>query len=115
MDGDLPREILPEHPDVEITKVSLNAETVTIEATVTTPAAECPSCGHLSDRVHSRYIRRLKDQPCRGRKLLMLITARKFLCLNPKCFHKVFCERLPSLAAKRASMRFERKTSFAKP
>ncbi|MHA7962360.1 transposase family protein [Streptomyces sp. L500] len=29
--------------------------------------AACPSCGVLSDYVHSRYVRRLADSPVGGR------------------------------------------------
>jgi hypothetical protein len=39
-----------------------------------------PSFGVLSDRVHSRYPRRLADLPIAGRRVVLMIQARRFRC-----------------------------------
>jgi transposase len=59
----------------------------------------CPSCGWLSDKAHSRYQRHLADLPWEGVAVKLILSARKFFCLNPDCRRQIFCERLPGLAA----------------
>ena len=46
-----------------------------IEVTVRseTTAAACPSCGSGSQRVHSRYLRRVADLPCTGRRVSLSV------------------------------------------
>ena len=53
----------------------------------------CPYCGHTSDKIHSRYQREVQDLPIQGRKVILLITTRKFFCNNPECTKKTFSER----------------------
>jgi transposase len=59
----------------------------------------CPSCGLQSAKVHSRYKRQLTDLPWEGIAVRLILSARKFFCLNPECSQQIFCERLPELAA----------------
>jgi transposase len=59
----------------------------------------CPSCGWQSDKAHSRYRRRLADLPWEGIAVKLILSVRKFFCLNPDCRRQIFCERLPGLAA----------------
>lgn len=65
-------------------------------------SAPCPVCGQRSDRVHSRYHRVLADLPICGRQLALMLLLRKFLCPNAGCPRRVFCERVPDLAATHA-------------
>ena len=58
----------------------------------------CPSCGRQSDKVHSRYRRRLADLPWEGISAGLILSVRKFFCRNPECQQRIFCERLPELA-----------------
>jgi hypothetical protein len=39
--------------------------------------SHCPSCGVVSDRVHSRYSRRLADVPIAGRRVALMLQARR--------------------------------------
>ena len=64
--------------------------------------AACPVCGHLSDRVHSRYRRVLADLPLCGRAFVLVLRLRKLLCPNAGCLRHVFCERVHALAAAHA-------------
>ena len=53
----------------------------------------CPKCGVVSARVHARYVRRVRDLPVQGQRVIIRLQARKFLCDNRECARRVFCER----------------------
>ncbi|WP_425438292.1 transposase family protein [Niveispirillum cyanobacteriorum] len=40
----------------------------------------CPGCGTRSGRIHSRYHRRLADLPTTGRRVELVLRARRFFC-----------------------------------
>lgn len=54
----------------------------------------CPSCGHVSTSMHSRYQRVLSDLPSHGRGVQIRIMARRFRCRQPACRQRIFAERL---------------------
>lgn len=56
-------------------------------------SATCPYCGHLSKKVHSRYLRRLRDLPAFGKAMDICFHARKFFCDNQECRYKTFAEQ----------------------
>ena len=64
--------------------------------------APCPDCGQPSDRVHSRYRRRLTDLPSQGRAIQLQLLARRFFCLAADCPRRIFTERLPEVVAPQA-------------
>jgi transposase len=64
--------------------------------------ALCPECGQASDRVHSRYRRRLTDLPAQGRAIHVQLLARRFFCLAADCTRRIFAERLPEVVAPQA-------------
>lgn len=47
--------------EVEVEAVTAAFGTVEVVARGRTSGASCPDCGHFSERVHDRYVRRLKD------------------------------------------------------
>ena len=53
----------------------------------------CPSYGVASGRVHSRYPRRLADLPIAGRRVLLMLQARRFRCEAVLCEMRIFAER----------------------
>lgn len=53
----------------------------------------CPYCGAISYKVHSVYIRTLRDLPVLNRKVNILFQARKFFCKNTICSKKTFAEQ----------------------
>ena len=53
----------------------------------------CPSCGMLSDRIHSRYFRRLADLPIAGQRVVLTLRARRFRCDAVLCARRIFTER----------------------
>jgi transposase len=71
--------------------------------------AACPACGAVSGRVHSRYARRLRDVPAGGRDVVIVLTVRRFRCVNPCCGKVTFAEQPAGLAS-----RFARRTPAAR-
>ncbi|MGW3046290.1 transposase family protein [Kitasatospora sp. NPDC001159] len=74
---------------------------VVIEAS--TPEAvpvPCPDCGASSDRVHSRYGRRLADAPCGGRGVVIELSVRRLFCDNGDCPRVTFAEQIEGLTCR---------------
>ena len=91
-------ELLPKGLELE----SLNVETGRVSIRVGTGATRCicPVCGHGSSRVHSRYLRTVSDLPWHGISVALEVRARRLFCDEPSCKRKIFCERLPDVAAR---------------
>jgi transposase len=51
----------------------------------------------MSQRVHSRYARRLADAPLAGRRTMIRLTVRRFFCPAPACSPRTFAEQVPGL------------------
>ena len=79
---------------LRVLRVLPTADRVTIEAGPGRCIAECPTCGSASRRVHSIYLRKLRDLPSHGRAVMIHVCARRFRCLNVDCVRKTFAERL---------------------
>jgi transposase len=93
---------LPEN--IVITAVHPAALTVAIDLACCDPTACCPLCQQLSERVHSKYQRTVADVPCGGRRVLLLLIVRKFICHTSTCLQTIFTERLPDLVQSYARM-----------
>ena len=61
---------------------------ITIRATSAFSA--CPSCGAISDRVHSRYPRRVADLPIAGQRVALALHARRFCCDAVRSARRIF-------------------------
>ncbi len=59
----------------------------------------CPWCQQPSSSLHSHYQRAVFDLPWHGVRVKLQLHTRKFRCRNELCAQKVFCERLPKVAA----------------
>ena len=79
---------------LRVLRVLSAADHVTVEAGPFRCMAACPSCGSVSWRVHSNYMRKLRDLPSHGRVVTIHVSARRFRCLNAACARKTFAERL---------------------
>jgi len=55
-------------------------------------AAACPSCGTISQRLHSRYVRQVADLTCTGRSVSLILVARRFFCDAGNCQRRIFAE-----------------------
>jgi len=64
--------------------------------------ATCPSCGHPSARVHSRYQRRLADAAIGGRRVVLRLRVRRFFCDHHRCPARTFAEQIPNLTSRYA-------------
>jgi transposase len=76
--------------------------TLTLDIATTNPNASCPVCGHQTWRVHSRYTRRLAEEPVFGRCVCLRMIVRRFLCPSSGCPRRIFVEPLKSFAARHA-------------
>jgi transposase len=57
-------------------------------------SATCPSCGGVSPRTHSSYLRRLADLPWQGHIVELQVRVRRFRCPTRDCRRCIFAERL---------------------
>jgi transposase len=73
--------------------------------------AMCPRCGRRSRRIHSRYTRRLMDEPT-GHPLVIQLRVRRFFCQNRRCTQQTFAEQAPRLAARYARRTVPLRTSL---
>lgn len=89
-------------PDCRITAVEQRDTTLTIIAQTNRTAAACPDCHSPSSRVHSRYLRILRDLPILDSPVLLHLTVRRFFCDQQSCSRSTFAEDLPALAPRRA-------------
>jgi transposase len=93
---------LPE--GMQVSQIQITENGVVIAVIATHPTSCCPLCSERSSSIQSHYCRTLRDVPCAGRRVQLLLTVRKFYCRNPLCERKVFAERLPAFAEPWARM-----------
>jgi transposase len=90
---------LPDPASLELQRVSIEGNRVTLFVQVKTSNPSCPQCKQHSSRVHSRYTRTLADLPWQGRAARLVVEVRRFFCAATECPRKTFAERLPKVAA----------------
>jgi len=93
---------VPEGMHVEHIQITEHGLAIEIEASH--PTSCCPLCAQPSDSIKTHYRRILRDAPCAGRQVQLVLTVRKFYCRNPSCSRKVFTERLPTFVEPWARM-----------
>jgi len=94
--------LLPE--SITIEAVYPTKTQLTVQIACVLESATCPLCQHSSERIHSSYGRRVADVPCGGRRVILALTVRKFVCHTLTCPQKLFTERLPDLVQSYARM-----------
>jgi len=95
-------DLLPHLTGLRIERMLVLDGVVRLEAGVRAATAACPTCGHRSRRIHSRYTRRIADEPLGGRRLEVHLRVRHFLCRRTPCPRRTFAEQSPSLAPRYA-------------
>ena len=65
---------------VRVEQVAIAGEVVLIEAVPTAAESSCPAWGQPSARVHSRYVRALRDLPRGGRQVRVRLAVHRFRC-----------------------------------
>jgi transposase len=93
-----PHELLPEGLYLE--SLSIGTERIGIRVASEASRSRCPLCGLVSSRVHSRYSRTVSDLPWHGISVALEVRARRFFCDEVSCERRIFCERLPEIAAR---------------
>ncbi len=91
-------ELLPKGLYLET--LSIGTGRVSISVSSGTRRSRCPLCGRGSSRVHSRYSRTVSDLPWHGNSVELEVRARRFFCDEGLCQRRIFCERLPDVAAR---------------
>ncbi|MDX3568478.1 ISL3 family transposase [Streptomyces sp. ID05-47C] len=75
----------------------MNDEAVRIEARSTVVGSDCPGCGSWSRCVHSSYLRFPADVPSGGRRVILCLCVRRFLCTVTSCGRRTFAEQMTGL------------------
>ena len=79
--------------DFEVLATSVTEARVTLRLQFTTSTGYCPLCRCSSNRIHSRYERRLQDLPISGKVVELRLCSRKFFCQEPNCPRKIFVQQ----------------------
>jgi transposase len=89
---------------LELTGLEMGNGQLVLHVTATSRSSACPVCAQPATRMHSRYSRVVKDLPCAGQPVQLILHVRKFFCDTAQCVRKIFAERLPQLVAPWAQM-----------
>ncbi|WP_241564924.1 ISL3 family transposase [Nonomuraea polychroma] len=88
--------------NVHVQTVSRAGSEILIQARTRDGEAECPSCATRTQRVHSRYRRRLSDVTCGGLPVVIELESRRLFCPNVGCAAETFAEQVPGLTQRHA-------------
>jgi transposase len=89
--------LLPDLAGLELTTIKVDEQMIVLELRLVTSQATCPTCGVVSDRVHSRYTRHPQDLAWAALSVRWHLLVRRFRCRNPVCQRQLFTERLPEV------------------
>jgi transposase len=93
---------LPE--GMQVSHIQITENGLVVEVIATAPTSCCPLCSEPSESIHWNSRRVLRDAPCVGRQIQLLLTVRKFSCRKRYCPRKVEASRLPDFAEPFARM-----------
>ena len=85
---------------LELTGLQVGNGQLVLHVTAMSGSSPCPVCAQPATRMHSRYSRVVKDLPCAGQQVQLILHVRKFFCDAAHCMRKIFAERLPQLVAR---------------
>jgi transposase len=94
--------LLPHLSGVVTESIEVDAGRVRLLVREAGGPAACPRCGSLSDRVHSRYLRWLRDLPVGGRDVTIRLAARRLFCPGPDCAAVTFAAQVQGLTCRYA-------------
>ncbi|HEX5324985.1 MAG TPA: transposase family protein, partial [Capsulimonadaceae bacterium] len=90
--------INPDPGVLHFDRIEVVGNMIVVFASAARPKAECPTCGHISERRHSCYTRKIADLSWAGFPIRIKVTCHKFFCDQPNCECRVFVERLTNVA-----------------
>ena len=93
-------DLLPHLRGLVVEKIDCTLSAVVTRARCCPARAACPVCGAWSARVHSRYVRQVRDLPLGGRPVLIHLAMRRFLCQNAACGKVTFAGQADGLTAR---------------
>jgi transposase len=94
--------VFPHLAGVRVLNVAAKAASVRVYAEAASGAAGCSACSVASQRVHSRYERRLLDGALGGREVVIHLRVRRFFCDNTACPKKIFSEQIGGVTVRYA-------------
>lgn len=95
-----PDVLVPSLAGVVIRSLIQQPHAITVELECTHSTACCPICSHPSNRIHSGYVRTIRDLPWADKAITLKIGVRRFRCEQQNCPRKIFAERLhPAIEA----------------
>jgi transposase len=83
--------------DVVVTDLQIGPGELRVTVRSDAAGADCPACGAWSVRVHGRYSRSLTDLPATGRRTVLVVRARRFVCFTVECSKRTFVEQIPGV------------------
>ncbi len=90
--------------DIFVSSVRATTTELVVRIACQRSCAACPLCQQISERVHGTYGRTVADLPCAGRRVILRLSVRKFVCRTPTCPRQIFTQRLPDLVQSYARM-----------
>lgn len=91
--------LLPDSACLHLTHLEVSDGHIIAHVSTTSQEACCPLCHRNSEKIHSRYMRRIADLPWMGWAVRLDLHTRRFFCQNPECSRRIFTERLPTVVA----------------
>jgi transposase len=95
-------DLLPAADRIAVDSLRITPTIIEVKLRCTARSACCPICQTACHRVHSRYVRVIRDLPWGGTPMVLRFSTRRFFCDNTECRRRIFAEELPDLAHRRA-------------
>ena len=76
---------------LELTGLQMGNGQLVLHVTATSPSSACPVCAQPATRLHSRYSRVVKDLPCVGQQVQLILHARPVLLRHRSLRAKDLC------------------------
>jgi transposase len=90
----------PHLAGLRVGQVADDGDGVWLAASSRAVSACCPVCGSPSSRVHACYTRTIADLPAGGRPVRVVLSVRRFRCLEQACRRTTFAEQVPGFSAR---------------
>lgn len=91
--------LFPHLSGLHILQIRASDGQLTLTLAARRSTASCPHCHRRSRRIHGSYWRHPRDVPINGLHVTLHLHVRRFCCVNPRCSHRTFAERFPTLIA----------------